>query len=64
MYGAIAANDEDVNILYVVSFISVAYKIQEDVESYGNQLASGDLYFNEIYTHPGRHKSLFMSIHI
>ena len=33
--------------------------IQEYVESYGNQLAHGNIVFNAIYTSPGRPKSCF-----
>ena len=38
---------------------SVPYTLQEDVESDGNQLASGDLVCNEIYTSTGLQKPLF-----
>ena len=55
-YGNIYANDEAESNFYIVCFISVPYTIQEDVESYGNQLASGHLVCNKIYTSPGIHK--------
>ena len=42
-YDAIATNDETENNLYIVRFTYVPYIIQEDVETDGNQLASGDL---------------------
>ena len=56
-YGDISANDKAANIFYIIHFTSVPYTLQEDVESDGNQLESGGLVFNAIYTFPGRHKS-------
>ena len=55
-YGAISANDESANKIFIVCFISVPYTLQEDVESYGNQLASENLVFNAIDTSTGWHK--------
>ena len=43
-YGDIADNDEDANTFCIVHFASVLYMIQEDMESDGNQLASGDIF--------------------
>ena len=63
-YGDIADNYEAENNFYIVRFTYVPYALQEDVESDGNQLASGDLVCNVIYTSPVRNKSLFMSINI
>ena len=57
--GAISANDEAENKFYIVWFTSAPYTLQEYVESDGNQLASGDLVCNTIYTFPGRNKSQF-----
>ena len=48
-YGAIAADDESANDLLWFCFVSVIYILQEDMESDGNQLTSGDLFFNDIY---------------
>ena len=59
MYGAITSNDEYSNNVYIVRFKYVPYTPQEDVESDGNQLVSGDPVFNAIYKYPGRHKSQF-----
>ena len=56
-YGAISPNDEVANNFYIVHFIFFPYTIQEDVESDGNKLSSGDLVCNVIYKYPGRHKS-------
>ena len=58
-YGDIDANDEAENIFYILWFISFPYIIQEYVVPDGNKLASGDLVFNVIYKHHGRHKSRF-----
>ena len=58
-YGDIAANYEAENIIYTVCFTYVPYMLQEDVESYGNQLAYGDLVWNAIYISPGQHKLRF-----
>ena len=44
-------------IVFVVSFTSVPYTLEEDVESDGNQLAYNDPVFNSIYTSHRRHKS-------
>ena len=63
-YVAIAANDEAANNFDISRFTSVPYTLQENLESDGNQLASGDLVCNVIYTSPVRNKSLFMSINI
>ena len=41
-YGAIAANGESANTFYVVCFTYIPLTLQEDVESDGNQLTSGD----------------------
>ena len=57
--GAIYANDEAANILYIVRFTSLPYTIQEYMESDGNKLASGDLVCNTIYKYPEWHKSRF-----
>ena len=57
--GAISDNDEAANNFYIVFFTSVPYTLQEYVESYGIQLASGYLVCNAIYTSPGRNKSRF-----
>ena len=54
--GAISANNEAANMFFIVCFTSVPYTLQEDVESYGNKLASGDLVCNVIYTSPRRYK--------
>ena len=58
-HGAISVNYEAANKLYTVFFIYVPYTLQEDVESDGNQLASGELFCSAIYTSPERHKSRF-----
>ena len=58
-YGAIYANDEAANILYIVRFTSLPYTIQEYMESDGNKLASGDLVCNTIYKYTEWHKSRF-----
>ena len=58
-YGPIATNDETENNLYIVRFTYVPYIIQEDVETDGNQLASGDLVWNEIYIYLGSNKPIF-----
>ena len=42
-YGAIFYNDEAENNFYIVPFTYVPYKLQDDVQSDGNQLLSGDL---------------------
>ena len=57
--GAIYANDEAANNFYIVRFTDVPYTMQEDVESYGNQLASSGFFCNSIHTSPGRNKSQF-----
>ena len=56
VYGAIDAIDEAVNNFYIFFFTSLPHTLQEDVESYGNQLASSGLVCNAIYIYPGRHK--------
>ena len=58
-YGAIDVTDEATNKFYVIRFTSVPYRLQDDVESYGNQLASGEFVFNAIYKFLGWHKSQF-----
>ena len=63
-YGVIASNDEAANHFYIFCFTYVPYTLKEDVELDGNQLVSGDLVCNAIYKSPGRHKSLFMLIHV
>ena len=55
-YGDIASNNEAANIFYIFCFTDVKYKIQEDVESCGNKLESGEPVFNETYTYNGWHK--------
>ena len=52
VYGAISVNDEAINNFYVVLLTHVPYTLKEDVESYENQLASGNLFCNEIYKSP------------
>ena len=42
-YGDISANDEAANNLYICCFTFLPYTIQEDVESNGNKLTSGEL---------------------
>ena len=44
---------------FIVCFTPVLYMIQEDVESYDNQLSSYDLICTAIYTSPGLPKSCF-----
>ena len=58
-YGAISVNDKAANNFYIVNFTSIPYTPQEDVEPYGNQLASGDIVCNAIYKSPGHHKPKF-----
>ena len=48
-YVAIAANDEAANNFDISRFTSVPYTLQEDLESDGNQLASGEIVCNKIY---------------
>ena len=57
--GAIPPNDEAKNNFYIVHFTPVTYTLQEYVESNGNELASGYLVWNSIYTCPGQHKPRF-----
>ena len=58
-YGVIAANDEAENNVYIVFCQYLPYTLQEDVESYGNQLTSGDLVCDAIYTSPVWNKLKF-----
>ena len=58
-YGAVYANDEATNIPYVVCFTYFSYTLQEDMEWDINQLVSGGLVCNAIYTSHGCHKSQF-----
>ena len=58
-YSVIASNDKSANNFYTFLFTSIPYKPQEDVESDGNKLESGELVCNEIYTSSGRHKPSF-----
>ena len=58
-YGAIADNNKSENIFYIVCFTAVPYTTPKYVESYGNQLESGGLIWNAIYTSPGQQKSSF-----
>ena len=58
-YGAISANDESANKIFIVCFISVPYTLQEAVKSKINKLEYGDIVYNKIYTSHGRNKSRF-----
>ena len=49
-YSIICSNNEAVNNCHNVFFTSVPCKLQEDMESYCNELAFGDL-FDMIYIH-------------
>ena len=65
-YDAIAANDEAANIFYIIWFMYVPYKLQEGVESYGNQLSSSDLVYGvlqerRITLNPLQEKTKFLA---
>ena len=64
-YGAIPANDESSNILYVVSFTYVPYSLQEDVEPEENQLAYTGRVCNVIYIYfLDETNNVFMLMHV
>ena len=56
---AISDNGEAAKIFYSVFFTSIPYTLQEDVESDGNHLSSGDFMCNTSYTYHGFPKLCF-----
>ena len=57
--GDISSNDEAAKTNCIVLFTYVLYTLQKDINSDGNQLASGELFCNSIYTSPRQPKSHF-----
>ena len=49
MYGAINTDDTTTNGLYIIQFLSEAYKLQNNTKNYGQVISAGELVIKAQY---------------